>query len=140
MPPAYNGLRENKFNETHFQAWEAGKTGDPMVDDCMRALTATGWINFRMRAILMSFAGYHLWLHRIESALHLAKLFTDYEAGIYYSQVQIQSGTTGINCIRIYNPVKQGHDPEGSFIRKWIPELAAMNRNSYIRRGKPLTS
>ncbi len=96
----------------------------------MRALTATGWINFRMRAMLMSFASYHLWLHWRKTALHLAKLFTDYEPGIHYSQVQMQSGTTGINSIRIYNPVKQGidHDPEGSFIRYWIPELAAMDQ------------
>lgn len=102
-----------------------------MVDACMRALIATGWLNFRMRAMLMSFASYHLWLHWREPALHLARLFIDYEPGIHYSQVQMQSGTTGINSIRIYNPIKQGvdHDPEGVFIRRWIPELADMDQN-----------
>ncbi|MFK7866319.1 MAG: FAD-binding domain-containing protein [Alphaproteobacteria bacterium] len=129
MHPAYDGLRESAFNQAYFEAWKAGKTGYPMVDACMRALTATGWLNFRMRAMLMSFASQHLWLHWRKPALHLARLFTDYEPGIHYSQAQMQSGTTGINAIRIYNPIKQGidHDPQGSFIRHWIPELRDMD-------------
>jgi deoxyribodipyrimidine photo-lyase len=128
LHPAYDGLREDEFNQAHFDAWKEGRTGYPMVDACMRALIATGWLNFRMRSMLMSFASYHLWLHWREPALYLARLFTDYEPGIHYSQTQMQSGTTGINSLRIYNPIKQGmdHDPEGIFIRKWIPELADM--------------
>lgn len=130
MHPAYSNLRPKDINAAYFEAWKTGKTGYPMVDACMRALSATGWLNFRMRAMLMSFASYHLWLHWRQPALHLARLFTDYEPGIHYSQVQMQSGTTGINSIRIYNPIKQGidHDPEGEFIRRWIPELAALDR------------
>lgn len=125
---AYDGLREHSFNQAYFEAWASGRTGYPMIDACMRALSHTGWLNFRMRAMLMSFASYHLWLPWREPALHLARLFVDYEPGIHYSQVQMQSGTTGINSIRIYNPIKQGmdHDPEGLFIRRWIPELASM--------------
>ena len=102
LHPAYNVLRKDSFNDDYYSAWQSGMTGFPMVDACMRALTATGWLNFRMRAMLMSFASYHLWLDWRQPALHLARLFTDYEPGIHYSQVQMQSGTTGINAIR-YN-------------------------------------
>lgn len=122
----FDGLRENDFDPIKFSAWRRGETGYPMVDACMRMLAATGWLNFRMRAMVVSFASYHLWLHWRETALHLAREFLDYEPGIHYSQVQMQSGVTGINAVRIYNPVKQARDqdPNGLFVRRWIPTLA----------------
>ncbi len=128
MHPAYNKLRQEPVNEAYLTAWQQGQTGYPMVDACMRSLIATGWLNFRMRAMLMSFASYHLWLHWRLPALHLARQFTDYEPGIHYAQAQMQSGTTGINTIRIYNPIKQSldQDPNGLFIKRWVPELRDM--------------
>ena len=125
MNPAFDGLREDSFDRERYDAWAAGRTGYPMVDACMRALIATGWINFRMRAMLISFATHHLWLHWREPALHLARCFVDYEPGIHYSQVQMQAGTDGISTLRIYSPTKQAQDqdPEGVFIRRWVPEL-----------------
>jgi deoxyribodipyrimidine photo-lyase len=108
-----------------FEAWCEGRTGFPMVDACMRSLRATGWLNFRMRAMLVSFAAYHLWLHWRQPGQFLARQFLDFEPGIHWSQMQMQSGTTGINTLRIYSPAKQArdHDPGGAFVRRWVPEV-----------------
>ena len=118
-------------NAEHLDAWISGRTGLPFVDACMRSLRASGWINFRMRAMLMAFASYHLALDWTRSGAALARLFADYEPGIHWPQVQMQSGQTGINAPRIYNPVKQSfdQDPEGAFIRKWVPEIAHLPLN-----------
>ncbi|MDJ0683751.1 MAG: deoxyribodipyrimidine photo-lyase [Alphaproteobacteria bacterium] len=128
LHPAYRGVRPSAPDPARLAAWEKGETGLPFVDACMRCLQATGWMNFRMRAMLVAVASYHLWLDWRATGRHLARLFTDYEPGIHWSQMQMQSGVTGINTVRIYNPVKQGldQDPTGAFVRRWIPELAAV--------------
>jgi deoxyribodipyrimidine photo-lyase len=125
---AHDGLRENSFDAARFAAWCSGHTGYPLVDACMRALHSGGWINFRMRAMLASFAAYHLWLHWRPTAQFLAGHFLDFEPGIHFSQFQMQSGTTGINTIRIYSPIKQAldQDPRGIFIKQHVPELEAV--------------
>jgi deoxyribodipyrimidine photo-lyase len=125
MHRGYDNLREQDFNQEHFDALREARTGWPMVDACVTMLRETGWLNFRMRSMLVSVAAYPLWLHWRPVGEWLATQFLDYEPGIHWSQMQMQSGTTGINTTRVYNPIKQAqdHDPKGVFVRRWLPSM-----------------
>ena len=126
--PELQGFNEERYDADLVAAWKEGRTGYPMVDASMRCLRETGWLNFRMRAMCASMFFQILqqpwqigadWYHH-----HLI----DSDAAINYTQWQSQAGLVGKPSIRLYNPRKQvrDQDPEGEWIRKWVPELAGL--------------
>jgi deoxyribodipyrimidine photo-lyase len=116
-------------NPEYFIAFKTGTTGEVMIDACIRCLNKTGFINFRMRSLLVSYATFGLDLDWRIVGRFLATIFYDYEPGIHWSQVHMQAGVTGINTIRVYSPSKQllDQDPDCKFVSEWIPELQELS-------------
>ncbi|MBS3804420.1 MAG: deoxyribodipyrimidine photo-lyase [Oleiphilaceae bacterium] len=122
----FNGVREAEFDQALFDAWKSGRTGYPYIDAAMRCLHETGWINMRLRATVVSFATMNLWLPTVKVAQYLATEFLDYDPAIHHVIHQVVAGTSTFDGLMVYDPIKQGldHDADGTFIRRYIPELA----------------
>ena len=114
-------------NEDHYQAWCEGKTGYPLVDAAMRCLNTTGWIPFRLRALCATFLCIDLFLPWQWGANHYMSKLMDADVAIDHWQWQSHAGVSNRKrkWFRVYNPVKSIDkiDPDGSFIRRWVPEL-----------------
>ncbi|MGF1457396.1 MAG: FAD-binding domain-containing protein [Leptolyngbyaceae cyanobacterium] len=113
-------------NEDHFQAWCAGQTGYPIVDAAMRQLNETGWMHNRCRMIVASFLTKDLIIDwRWGEKYFMQKLFDgDLSANNGGWQWSASSGMDP-KPLRIFNPASQGqkYDPEGEYIRQWVPEI-----------------
>ncbi|MBA4192418.1 MAG: hypothetical protein C0467_31000 [Planctomycetaceae bacterium] len=125
--PCYRNVPYENDEQLH-TAWREGRTGYPLVDAVMRCLAATGFVNFRMRAMVVSFACHVLHLDWRLIHPHLARVFRDYDPGIHLNQLQMQAGVVGWNAIRVYNPAKQlaDWDADCRFVKQWVPELRAV--------------
>lgn len=132
--PSYRDTPYENDERLH-QAWRDGVTGYPMVDAVMRCLAATGFVNFRMRAMVVSFACHVLHLDWRLIHPHLARVFRDYDPGIHLNQLQMQAGVVGWNAIRVYNPAKQLADWDSSckFVKAWLPELKELTAEQILK-------
>jgi deoxyribodipyrimidine photo-lyase len=120
----YESELKKEWNEEWYQRWLNGKTGIPIIDAAMRCLDKTGWLNFTLRGLVLSFICKTLLQDYRKPSEGLAKLFLDYEPVIHEFNVLQQAGISGKG--KIINPVKIGKqlDPEGAFIRRYVPELS----------------
>ncbi|MFC4359669.1 FAD-binding domain-containing protein [Halobium salinum] len=123
--PVFEGFYASNRDEGLIRAWKRGRTGFPMVDASMRCLRRTGWLNFRMRAMCASVFSLLFKQPWQVGADYMYYHLVDADPAINYTQWQSQSGLKGIGAIRLYNPRKQlrDNDPEGEFVKRWVPEL-----------------
>jgi deoxyribodipyrimidine photo-lyase len=121
---------EGALADTHFAAWCAGRTGYPFVDAGMRELADTGTMHNRLRMATASFLTKDLGISWRRGEAWFARLLTDYELASNNGNWQ-WAASTGCDAqpwFRIFNPVTQGErfDPQGAYIRRHVPELAAL--------------
>ena len=127
--PEYDALKWSD-NEAHFQAWCEGRTGYPIVDAAMRCLSATGTMHNRLRMIVAMFLTKDLLVNWQWGERHFMKQLVDGDLAANNGgwQWSAGTGTDAAPYFRIFNPVSQGErfDPLGEFVRRWLPELAAL--------------
>jgi len=114
--------------DARFEAWKEGRTGYPIVDAGMRQLTAVGWMHNRVRMIVASFLVKDLHLDWTRGARHFMEHLVDGDlaSNQHGWQWSAGTGTDAAPYFRVFNPTTQSRrfDPDGTYIRRWIPELA----------------
>ena len=127
--PAFAGFPW-QYDEELWQAWVVGKTGYPVVDAAARQLLGEGFVHNRARMVAASFLCKHLLIDYRRGEAHYMKYLTD---GDWAQNNAGWQWSAGCGCdaqpyFRIFNPVTQGEkfDPEGHYVRRWVPELAKM--------------
>jgi deoxyribodipyrimidine photo-lyase len=125
--PEYDELKWSA-NKEHFAAWCEGRTGYPIVDAAMRCLNSTGMMHNRLRMIVAMFLTKDLLIHWQWGERYFMKQLVDGDMAANNGgwQWSAGTGTDAAPYFRIFNPVSQGEkfDPEGTFVRRWVPELA----------------
>jgi deoxyribodipyrimidine photo-lyase len=130
-----------------FEAWQRGETGYPIVDAGMRQLLATGWMHNRVRMVVASFLVKDLHLPWQWGARHFMVHLVDGDlaSNSHGWQWTAGTGTDAAPYFRIFNPVTQSKrfDPDGVYIRRWVPELAYIDGDNVHApwdsgRGVPL--
>jgi deoxyribodipyrimidine photo-lyase len=111
-------------------AWREGRTGYPLVDAGMRQLTGQGWVHNRARMVVASFLTKHLLVDWREGARFFLQHLMDGDLPANNGGWQwvAGTGTDAAPYYRIFNPVAQAErfDPQGEYIRRWVPELAKL--------------
>ena len=114
-------------NEDGFTAWAAGKTGQPFVDAGMRQLNQTGWMHNRLRMVVAMFLTKNLFIHWQRGEQYFLNQLVDGDFALNNSgwQWSASTGTDAAPYFRVFNPFSQSQrfDPEGEFIRSFVPEL-----------------
>ena len=116
--------------DQRFTAWTQGRTGFPMVDAGMRQLRGEAWVHNRVRMIVASFLVKDLHIDWTRGARWFMENLVDGDlaSNNHNWQWVAGTGTDPAPYFRIFNPVTQGkeHDPDGDYVRRWVPELAGV--------------
>ena len=127
-------------NRDYFQAWCEGKTGYPIVDAAMRQLNETGWMHNRCRMIVASFLTKDLILNWQWGERYFMQTLIDGDLAANNGGWQ-WSASSGMDPkpLRIFNPASQAQkfDPQGEYIRRWLPELRSLNTKSLLTGNIP---
>ena len=121
---------EGEDADERFAAWTEGRTGYPFVDAGMRQLRAEGFVHNRVRMVVASFLVKDLHLDWTRGARHFLDHLVDGDlaSNNHGWQWVAGTGTDASPYHRVFNPVSQGRrfDPDGSYVRRWVPELAGL--------------